>query len=67
MFLATLAEAIGRLGWLIHADVLMSTHYHFVLETPEPNLVRTMAWFQSTYTARCNARHRTIRFLFGRR
>jgi hypothetical protein len=38
-----------------------------VLETPEPNLVRTMAWFQSTYTARCNARHRTIRFLFGRR
>src|SRR5678815_130727 len=45
MFLASVAQAIGRMGWLIHAYVLMGTHYHFVLETPEPNLVRGIAWF----------------------
>src|SRR5215213_201384 len=67
MFLATLAEAIGRTGWLLHAYVLMGNHYHFVLETPEANLVRGMAWFQTTYTARYNARHRTIGHLFGGR
>ena len=57
MFLATLAEAIGRLGWLIHADVLMSTHYHFVLETPEPNLVGE--WIDcKAPIPRASARHR---------
>jgi hypothetical protein len=25
-------------GWRIHAYVLMSRHYHFLLQTPEPNL-----------------------------
>ena len=42
MFLFTLVEAIGRTGWLLHAYVLMGNHYHFVLETPESNLVRGM-------------------------
>ena len=37
MFLATLAKAIGRTGWLVHAYVLMGNHYHFVIETPEAN------------------------------
>ena len=67
MFLATLAEAVRRTGWLVHAYVLMGNHYHLVVETPEPNLVRGMSWFQTTYTARYNARHRTSGHLFGGR
>jgi hypothetical protein len=31
-----------------------ANHYHFVLETMEPNLVAVMAWLQSPYTIRLN-------------
>jgi len=34
-----------KVRWLLVAYVLMGNHYHFLLETPEPNLVRGMAWF----------------------
>lgn len=63
-FLDTLAEVAARNGWLIHAFVLMNNHYHLLLETPEPNLVDGMRWFQSTYTQRYNARHREWGHLF---
>ena len=66
-FLRTLAEVVGKTGWRLHAYVLMSNHYHLLLETPEPNLVRGMTWFQTTYTTRYNARHRTSGHLFGGR
>jgi REP element-mobilizing transposase RayT len=60
-FIKTLAEACQKTNWQVHAYCLMPNHYHLVLETPEPNLVRGMAWLQSTYTIRLNHRHR----LFG--
>jgi REP element-mobilizing transposase RayT len=63
-FLDTLGEVSERNGWLIHAFVLMSNHYHLLLETPEPNLVDGMQWFQSTYTQRFNARHKVWGHLF---
>ena len=63
-FLDTLGEVSRRNGWLIHAFVLMGNHYHLLLETPEPNLVDGMRWFQSTYTQRFNARHRVWGHLF---
>ncbi len=63
-FLATLAEAQEKNGWIIHAWVLMSTHYHLLLETPEPNLVNGMKWLQGTYTQRYNAFHNTRGHLF---
>jgi REP element-mobilizing transposase RayT len=64
MFLATLVEAWQMMGWEIHAYVLMSNHYHLLLETPEANLVAGMKWFQGTYTQRFNAAHRTRGHLF---
>jgi REP element-mobilizing transposase RayT len=64
MWLATLVEACRRTGWQIHAWVLMSNHYHLLLETPEPNLVSGMKWLQGTYTQRYNARHRKRGHLF---
>ena len=66
-FVETLAQASKRAGWLVHAYVLMGNHYHLLLETPEPNLVRGMTWFQTTYTVRYNARHRTSGHLYGGR
>ena len=38
-FLSTLGEACGRTGWRIHAFVLISNHYHLLVETPQANLV----------------------------
>ena len=58
VFLETLAEGCERAGFRVHSYVLMTNHYHLLLETPEPNLVVGMQWFQGTYTARFNARQR---------
>ena len=64
LFLDTLGEACRRTGWRVHAYVLMSNHYHLLLETPQPNLISGMHWFQSTYTVRFNRRHRLSGHLF---
>jgi putative transposase len=64
LFLKTLGEACERTGWRVHAYVLMRNHYHWLLETPRANLVRGMQWFQTTYTARFNSRHRLAGHVF---
>lgn len=67
LFLKTLGEACEQTGWVIHAYVLMSNHYHLLLETPEANLVAGMTWFQGTYTQRINAMfHRRGHLFQGR-
>ncbi|NOY00537.1 MAG: hypothetical protein GXP30_12490, partial [Verrucomicrobia bacterium] len=62
--LQTLAEAAERTAWEIHAYVLMRNHYHFLLVTPNGNLVDGMKWFQGTFTQRINARHHWRGHLF---
>ena len=42
----------------------MPNYYHLLLETPEPNLVAGMKWFQGTYTQRFNVRNRLSGHLF---
>jgi REP element-mobilizing transposase RayT len=42
LFLKTLGEVCARTDWKVHAWVLMSTHYHLLLETPNANLVDGM-------------------------
>src|SRR5438477_921543 len=66
-FCGTLGEACERTGWNVHAWVLMSNHYHFMLETPEANLVAGMQWLQNSYTRRYNTRHKLWGRLFGDR
>ncbi len=64
LFLSTLDEVCEQTGWLIHAYVLMSNHYHLLLETPEANLVAGMKWFQGAYTQRFNAMFKRRGHLF---
>jgi REP element-mobilizing transposase RayT len=67
VFLKALGEACQKTGWRIHAYVLMSDHFHLVLETPRGNLVAGMQWFMGTYTARFNRRHKFFGHLFSGR
>ena len=53
-FESCLFEAATRLGWKLHAYVLMRNHYHLAVETPEANLVEGMHWLQSTFATRFN-------------
>jgi putative transposase len=42
----------------------MGNHYHLLFETPEPNLVAGMKWFQGTYTQRFNSMFKRRGHLF---
>lgn len=66
-FEETLEEVIEKSGWVVFAWVLMSNRYHFLIKTPEANLVKGMSWFQGTWAKRLNARHMLWGHLFGGR
>jgi REP element-mobilizing transposase RayT len=51
-----LERACERLGWRVHAWVLMGNHFHVLVETPEPNLVAGMKWFLGVYSQGWNRR-----------
>jgi len=66
-FVETLGECCAKTGWQVHAYVLMSNHFHLVVETPQANLVSGMKWFLGTYTGRFNRRHKLFGHLFSGR
>ena len=45
----------------------MDNHYHWLIETPQANLVEGMRWVQNTYTRRFNCRHKLWGHVFGAR
>ena len=53
-FMECLGEACEKAGWVVHAYVLMTNHYHLALETPQGNLVEGMRWLQGTFANRFN-------------
>ena len=58
MLLSALVQAWAKTGWRVHGWVLMSNHYHWLIETSQANLVEGMRWVQNTYTRRFNSRHK---------
>ena len=54
-FFFRLAEVCERCGWKVHAYVLMSNHFHLLLETPEPNLVDGMRYLMGTFSQGWNS------------
>jgi REP element-mobilizing transposase RayT len=48
----------------VHAYVLMSNHFHLIVETPRANLSEFMRQFNISYTGSYNRRHRRIGHLY---
>jgi REP element-mobilizing transposase RayT len=66
-FLDLVGKSVEMCRWRVHAYVLMSNHFHLLLETPEPSLSRGMRQLNGVYTQRFNRRHRrTGHLLQGR-
>jgi len=60
IFLKILTETCESSGWVVHSFVLMRNHYHLLIETARPNLVKGMQYLNSTYTRRYNVRHKGV-------
>ncbi len=54
----------GRYGVVIHAYVLMTNHYHLLLETPRGNLSPALHDLNTAYTNYFNRRHDRVGHLF---
>ena len=67
VFLQLLGRAVIRFGWSVTAYVLMTNHFHLVVQTPEPNLSRGMHWLNTAYVVWFNRRHERSGHLFGGR
>jgi putative transposase len=63
-FLGILAEAVRRFRWVVHAYVLMTNHFHLVIETPEMTLSRGMKWMNGKYAQWFNRQHDRCGHLF---
>ncbi len=56
-FLFRLGLVCQKNGWRVHAWVLMTNHYHLLVETPEPNLTAGMRVLMGTFSQGWNSRH----------
>src|SRR3954467_9159239 len=66
-FLFFLGKAARRFRWSVTAWVLMTNHFHLVIQTFEPNLSRGMQWLNGAYANWFNrARHRCGHLFQGR-
>jgi REP element-mobilizing transposase RayT len=63
-FVDTLAAMVDRYRVRCHAWVLMTNHYHLLLETPSPNLSPALRYLNGVYTQAFNRRHRRVGHLF---
>lgn len=64
IFIKTLRETCQSAGWIVHSFVLMRNHYHLLIETKRPTLVKGMQYLNGAYTQRFNARHKLRGHLF---
>ncbi len=66
-FLQFLGEGARRFGWVVSAWVLMTNHFHLVIQTPHADLSRGMHWINGSYAGWFNHRHERWGHLFGGR
>ncbi|TMK65590.1 MAG: transposase, partial [Actinobacteria bacterium] len=67
VFLHLLRRVARRYAWRVHASCLLGTHYHLILETPEPNLSEGMRDLNGGYARGFNQRWGLCHHVFGRR
>ncbi|GAB7025467.1 REP-associated tyrosine transposase [Geotalea toluenoxydans] len=63
-FKGYLAIAKEKYGFILHAYVLMTNHYHLIIETPQKNLSKIMHYINSSYTAYTNVKRKRVGHLF---
>jgi len=63
-FLEILSQSVGIYQVVVHGFVMMSNHYHLLVETPLGNLAEFMRHFNITYTSHFNRRHNRPGHLF---
>lgn len=63
-FLDLLAAVVVAFRWRLHAFVLMSNHFHLLVETVEPTLSRGMQKLTGDYAEYFNWRHERVGHLF---
>jgi REP element-mobilizing transposase RayT len=66
-YLTLLAAALRRTDARLLAYVLMTTHVHLVLQTPQPNISAFMGWLHTRHARQFNRRHGRMHHLFGER
>jgi putative transposase len=66
-FLGQLRRVIRRHAWVCHAYCLMTTHYHVLVMTPEPDLARGMHRLNGSYAQYFNERHAAWGHVFAGR
>ncbi len=59
-----MAAAKEKYGLILHAYVLMTNHYHLLIETPEKNLSKIMHYINSSYTTYTNVKRKRRGHLF---
>ncbi len=63
-FIERLRRAAEIFGVQVHVYVLMSNHFHLIVETPKANLSEFMRQFNISYTGYYNRRHRRTGHLY---
>ena len=63
-FLEYLEKAVERFSIKIHVYCLMTNHYHLLVETPLPNLSKTVKWINVSYAVYFNRKHKRNGHLF---
>ena len=67
LFLALLAQAVGRERWDCHIFCLMPNHYHLIVETILQRLSHGLHRLNGVYAQAFNERHSRSGHLFGDR
>jgi REP element-mobilizing transposase RayT len=63
-FLEYVGHAVTRYDIKVHNYCLMSTHYHFLIETPQANLSQAVKWINVAYSVYFNRKRRRVGHLF---
>ena len=63
-FIGLIGEMVERYRVRMHAYVLMTNHYHLLIETPEANVSQAIQWLNVSYSVWFNKRHENSGHLF---
>jgi REP element-mobilizing transposase RayT len=63
-FLELVGRAVEEFHLRLHGYVLMSNHYHLLVETPKGGLSRALRYLNGVYTQAFNRRHGRVGHLF---